>query len=54
MMENMRCNWKRECEQLAEPETQSHTGFKEELNAIEKNVYHKKTLSLVIIEEVFL
>ncbi len=54
MLETMKTNWKRVCEQLKDDsELSSFAEEKKVLLTIEKNVYHRKTASPVIIAEVY-
>ncbi len=53
MLETMKTNWKRVCEQLkSEDESSPYADEKKVLLRIEKNVYHRKTASPVVIAEV--
>ena len=53
MMETMRMNWERVCEQLGGISgSPSYIDEKNILAKIVKNVYHRKTASAVVIEEV--
>ena len=53
MLETMKLNWKQVCEQLLSvPDTATYAEEKAALLKIEKNVYHRKTASPVVIKEV--
>ena len=53
MMETMKVNWNRVCEQLSGASgSPSYTDEKNTLAKVIKNVYHKKSVSAVVIEEV--
>ena len=56
MMETMIFNWKNVCDQLVSnpnPTCSSYMEEKAALMKIEKNVYHRKTASPVVITEVY-
>ena len=53
MLETMKFNWKRVCQQLkSHVECTESVEEREVLLKIEKNVYHRKTASPVVITEV--
>lgn len=53
MMETMKFNWNRVCQQLkSDVECTESVEEREVLLKIEKNVYHRKTASPVVITEV--
>ena len=56
MLETMSTNWKRVCDKLQSDRDESsswiYTEEKKVLQLIEKNVYHRKTASPIIISEV--
>ena len=53
MMETMNVNWNRVCEQLSGVSgSPSYADEKNTLTKIIKNVYHRKSVSAVVIEEV--
>lgn len=48
----MKYNWQKVCERLGESTEPQYIQEKMVLNSIEKNVYHRKSVSPVVIEEV--
>ena len=48
----MRTNWKRVCEKLKSESASPYREEKEVLLRIEKNIYHRKTSSPIVIAEV--
>ena len=53
MLETMKTNWKQICEQLkSDSESAPAAEEKKVLLKVEKNVYHRKTTSPIVIAEV--
>lgn len=54
MLETMKTNWKRVCEKLGDSDSIIYEEEKKVIQKVERNVYHRKGISPIVIEEVCL